>query len=119
MVSLTATLFKSIMHDSSIQDATAENIIDYAISEITLHSGEDMAVMSGTAGSKTVSLTTQQYGAVMEAGRAIYQSCYKGVESSGVGGVTVTDPDVQSNPVVQAAIRRAARRLATFDVDYG
>jgi len=119
MVSLTATLFKSIHHDTSIDDDDAENIIDLAISEITLHSGEDLPVMSGTAGSKTVSLTTQQYAAVMEVARAIYNSDYKGIETTAVGGMSVSNPDLKSNPMVQAAIVRAARRLAEFEVSYG
>jgi len=119
MVSLTATLFKAIINDADISPTNAEYLIDLAISEITLHSGEDLPTMSGTAGSKTVSLTTQQYGAVMEAARAIYYSFYKGVETTTVGGMTVSTPDLQSNPMVQAAIVKAARRLAEFDVSHG
>ena len=119
MVSVTASLVKDILNASGITDTKMEYLIDLAIGKICLHSGEDMATMSGTAGSKTVSLTNQQYGAVMEALRAIYYSFYKGVESSTVGGLVVSTPDLQSNPAVQATIRKAARRLAEFDVDYG
>lgn len=119
MVSLTADLFKAVINDSNISDTNAEYLIDLAISEINLHSGEDLPAMGGTAGSKTVSLTSQQYAAVMEAARAIYYSFFKGIESSTVGGITVSTPDLQSNPRVQAAIEKAARRLAEFDVDYG
>jgi len=119
MVSLTATLFKALINDSDISDTNAEYIIDLAISEINLHSDADLALMSGTAGSKTVSLESKEYASVMEAARAIYQSFYKGVETSTVGGMTITSPDLQSNPVVQATIEKAARRLAELDVDYG
>jgi len=119
MVSVTATLVKAILNASGITDTKMEYLIDLAIGEISLHSGEDLPTMSGTAGSKTVSLTNQQYGAVMEALRAIYYSFYKGVETTGVGGMTVSTPDLQSNPMVQAAIVRAARRLAEFEVSHG
>jgi hypothetical protein len=119
MVSLTATLFKVVIHDSVLNSTTAEYIIDLAISEINLRSDVDLSLMSGTAGSKTVSLESKEYAAVMEAARAIYYGFYKGIENSSVGGIAVNSPDLKSNPNVDAQIERAARRLAELDVSYG
>jgi len=117
MVSLTATLFKALMHDTSIADATVEYIIDAAISKINLYSHADLSLMSGaTAGSKTVNLESEEYAAVLTAARAIYYSFYKGVETSTVGGLTVSSPDLESNPVVLAEIKKAARQIAELDV---
>lgn len=121
MVSLTATLMKSVMNltDSDISDTNAENLIDFAISQINVYSDADLSLMTGTAGTKTVSLESREYGVVMNALRAIYYSCYRGVETSTVGGMTVSTPDLMSNPNVLATIKEAARQLAEFDVSYG
>jgi len=116
MVSLTATLFKALMHDTSIADATAEYIIDVAISNINLYSHADLSLMSGTSPNKTVNLESEEYAAVLKAARAVYYSFYKGVESSTVGGLTVSSPDLESNPVVLAEIKKAARQIAELDV---
>ena len=119
MVALTATLFKTIIADTSLTAATAEDIIDLAISNINLFSDADLPVMGGAAGGKTVSLETREYAAVMHAARAIYYGFFKGLEASSIGGLTVTSPDLMSNPAVLDAIREAARRLAEFHVSYG
>jgi len=120
MVALTATLFKAIVQDDEIDADDAEYLIDLAISQISLHSGQDLPTMGGTAGSKTVSLESKEYAAVMDALRAIYQSFYKGIETATPGGgLAITSADLKSNPAVQSAIERAARRLAEFDVGYG
>jgi len=117
MVSLTATLFKGLMKDTSIPDATAENIIDAAISRINLYSHADLSLMSGTAGSKTVNLESEEYAAVLTAARAIYYGFYKGITTATAGGAaTVSSPDLESNPVVLAEIKAAARQIAELDV---
>ena len=119
MVSLTATLFKAIINDAVITDANAEYIIDLAISEINLHSDAGLGLMTGTGGSKTVSLESKEYAAVMEVARAIYYGFYKKLETESVGGITISSPDLKSNPSVQHAIKEAARQLAEFDVSRG
>ena len=119
MVDLTATLFKSVINDAGIDAETAENIIDLAICEISLRANVDLSLMGGTAGDKTVSLEQREYAVVMEAARAIYYGFYKGLETSTVGGMTVSSPDLKSNMVVDARIEKAARRLAELDVSRG
>jgi len=117
MVSLTATLFKALVHDTSIADATVEYIIDVAISNINLYSKADLSLMSGTSPNKTVNLESEEYAAVLKAARAVYYGFYKGVETATAGGAaTVSNPDLESNPVVLREIKEAARQLAELDV---
>ena len=116
---LTATIFTAIINDADLSATIAEYIIDYAITKINRISREDLPTMSGTAGSKTVSLTTQQYSAVLDVAEVIYNDVYKGRETTTVQGLSVGRPNLEGNPTVQAAIEKAARQLAEFDVDYG
>jgi len=117
MVSLTATLFKALINDSEINDANAEYIIDAAISKINLYSHADLSLMSGTSPNKTVSLESEEYAAVLTAARSIYYGFYKGVEMANLpGGIIARNPDLESNPVVLAEIKKAARQIAELDV---
>jgi len=116
MVSLTATLFKALIQDTNLSDTNAEYIIDFAISQINLYSHADLSLMSGTAGSKTVNFESEEYAAVLTAARAVYYGFYKRLETSTVGGLTVSSPDLESNPVVLAEIKEAARQIAELDV---
>jgi len=119
MVSLTATLFKGIVNDVTIANEDAEKLIDLAISQINLYSKADLPLSSGTSGSKSVSLESEEYAAVFDALRAIYYGCYKGIQTTSVAGMTVTSADLMSNPAVIEKIKEAARRIAEFDVSYG
>ena len=117
MVSLTATLFKALIQDTNLSDTNAEYIIDFAISQINLYSHADLSLMSGTAGSKTVNFESEEYAAVLTAARAVYYGFYKRLETATAGGaVTVSSPDLESNPVVLAEIKEAARQIAELDV---
>jgi len=105
--------------DSDITDATMETVIDQAIDELNLEGNLDLPNMGGTAGSKTVSLESRERGAIQRVARAIYYSFYKGIETSSVANLTVSSPDLVSDPNVQRAVREAARRLVEIEVDYG
>lgn len=120
MVSLTATLFKALINDSSISDANVEYIIDLAISKINLYSRAELSLMSGTSPNKTVSLESEEYAAVLTAARSIYYGFYKGITAATAGGaVTVSSPDLESNLTVLNEIKDAARQLAELDVGRG
>lgn len=121
MVSISASDWKAIMHltDNEISNTNAEKIIDYAIDQLNLYGDVDLSNMSGTAGSKTVGLESREKAAVFNVARTIYYSCYKGVETTTVGGITVSSPDPMSNPTVLASIKENARLLAEIDVSYG
>ena len=121
MASLTAATFKSLMHltNAAISDTNMEYVIDQAINELNLEGNLDLPNMSGTAGSKTVSLESREAGAVQRVARVIYASFYKKPGSAGLGGMTVSSPDLASIPAVQQVIKEAASHLKEIDVGYG
>jgi hypothetical protein len=120
MVSLTAADLDAIMNlAGAVSDENLERIIDLAIDCINLYSNADLPNMSGTAGNKTVGLDSNQKAAVFIAARAIYYSFYKGIESSTIGGLSVSTPDLMSNATVLEAVKEAARRLTDLEVSYG
>jgi len=120
MVSISASDLDSILHLSGgVINQDLEAIIDLSIDLINLYSDVDISNMTGIAGSKTVNLESKQKAAVFIAARAIYYSFYKGIETGSVGGLVVSSTDVLSNPSVQRAIEKAARRLTELEVDVG
>jgi len=119
MPSLTASNIDTLFNlNGQISDTIIETWIDYAIDKINGY-GPELPNMSGTAGSKTVSLESKERGVVLDVVRTIYYSCYKGVASSTVGGLQVSTPDLMSNQTVLDAIKEAARMLNEIDVSYG
>jgi len=120
MVSVTASTLDGLLHLSGgVDNQDLEAIIDLAIDMINLHSDADISNMTGTAGSKTVNLESREKAAVFIAARAIYYDFYKGVETASVGGLVMSSTDVMSNPSVQRAIEKAARKLTELEVDVG
>lgn len=125
MVSCTYATFHSPLN-LSISDISAidtENLIDTAIRELDLLLNEDNQIhtMTGTAGTKTITLTDRQLGAVMRVFRPMYASIFKNAENKSPGISVVTDSslgDLMSNPVVLAAIREAAAALMESEVDW-
>lgn len=55
--------------------ATCEEIIDHAVNLLNAY-GADLPNMTGTAGSKTLSVESREKGAVMEVACAVYNSKY-------------------------------------------
>jgi len=121
MVSVTASEFKSVknLSDDDITNINAEKLIDLAIDLLNLFGHVDLPNMSGTAGSKTVSLESNEKGAVFLVARQIYYGFYKDIETVGVGGLSVTLNDVLGNATIIDSIKEAARQLSEFDVGYG
>lgn len=99
MVDITYSTLHTLLHLSTeVTAATTEAIIDQAINLLNLHSNVTIANMSGVAGSKTVSVTSKQAGAIMEVAKAIYYRSYLSQLSSATGGMTgspagIDDPD--------------------------
>ena len=120
MPNMTAADLDAILNlAGQVSDTNLEKIIDLAVDCLNLYGNIDLSNMSGTAGAKTVSLESREKGAVFIVARAIYYSFYKGVESSTVGGLAVSTPDLMSNQTVLAAVKEAARLLSEIDVGYG
>lgn len=95
------------MNLPNMSNEDAEYIIDQAINWLNRY-GTSLSNMSGTAGSKTVSLTSQEEGVVFETARLVYYAFYKGVENVVVQGQTVSTPDIMSNPTVLRQIKEGA-----------
>jgi len=120
MVSLTASDIDTLLNLSGSPSATViETWIDQAINLLNLYGKLDMSNMNGTTGSKTVSLESEECGAVQEICRIIYYDYYKGLDAAVVQGMTVSSPALMSNPTVKHAIVEMARQLAELDVSRG
>ena len=95
MVSVTASTFKDLINNTTITDSATEKIIDQAADSLNMYLEEDNQIsnMSGTAGTKTVSVTSAQRGALMNMAREVYSVLYKnpsGMTSSNLGPAGVS-----------------------------
>lgn len=101
---------------SDISAVNTEKLLDLAVDCLNLYGQLDMSNMAGTAGSKTLNITSQQKAAIMLVARTIYYSFYGGLTSSSISSLSVTKPpDLLSNPVIQDSVREAARLLQESD----
>ncbi len=111
---INAALLKSHVHDSTISNSDAENIIDQAINELILY-GADLSNLSGTSESKFNYYTSNQAGAIMSVARVVYSASYRtsGASSSSrsIGSMAKSDSLSGSG---QADISNAAMIAARF-----
>ena len=103
-------------------DVTAENaekILDLAINCLNLFGSLDpeLSVMSGAAGSKTVTLSGREQAAVFMVARAIFYGFYKELDVSNVGGVNMTTNDLMKDPGTIQLIKDAAALLQKTNKD--
>lgn len=120
MVSITASTLDTLLNlNSGVTNATLEEIIDTAIDLLNLYGRADLPNMGGTSGSKTVSLESNEAGAVKLVARAIYYGFYKGLENVTVSGLSVTTNDLLGNSEVMKSVKEAARLLSELEVDTG
>ena len=112
MVSVTADTFKDLMNKPSLGSEAVEKILDMAVNCLNLYGQLDMSNMAGTAGSKTLNLTSRQNAALLIVARAIYYGFYVGLSSAAIAGQSVTNPsDLMANSGVSESLREAARLL--------
>lgn len=115
MPSVSYSDFQSVMNldpDIDVSAANTENLLDYAIDLLNVYGNLSISNMSGAAGSKTVTLTSKQRGAVFMVARALYYSDYRSQIISSVGGVSITPMSITENPMWERFLSRAARQLA-------
>lgn len=110
MASVTASDWRNVMNLTSLSDTNAEYILDQAIDELNIY-GANLDNMAGGAGSKTVTLTSKQRGAVFAVARMIYESYYKGLSNVNVGSMALTKPDLMSNPALLKRIEQIGHKL--------
>lgn len=113
MVAVTYQSVHDLMNLST-SDITAietEVLIDLAIDMMNLLADASITNMAGVAGAKTLTLTSRENAAVMIVTRALYYSFFKDIETSAVGGVSVSPTDVLANPTAVQLIKLAAKKL--------
>ena len=94
-----------------ITAANTENLLDLSIDLLVLYSGDSISNMSGDAGSKTVTLTQAQRGAVFLVARQLYYSFYEDITPASAGPLGINPTDVLANPTMERLLRLASRRL--------
>jgi hypothetical protein len=114
------TKFKNVLNqsDTELSDADAEDIFDYAMDFLNIY-GAGITKMSGSAGSKTVTLTSSQEAAVSFLGRAIFASYYKNASNSNanVAPLSVSYTDLMSNQTFLSTAKNLAGQLRTRSFD--
>jgi hypothetical protein len=108
------TELKTIFNKTDLEDATVETLVNAVIDEITLN-GYSIAIMTGTAGSKTfpTTLTSPERAAIRRIFRTIYASWYRNAANGtpSVGNVNTQYSDLLSNPTVLGMIKETAKNL--------
>ena len=117
MVSITADIAQAMLNlsDSDITNTNMEYLIDQAVNRLNTY-GSELPNMTGSVGSKTLSVESREAGAIYEVARLIYYGYYKGQDSTAISSLSVTSPNMLSNPVVEGQIERLARQLSEMDV---
>jgi hypothetical protein len=118
MVSVTYADLHALLHITvaDISAINTEKILDLAIDCLNLYGQLDMSNMAGTAGSKTLNVTSQEKAAIFLVARTIYYSFYIGLTSANINSLGVTNPpDLLSNSIIQESVREAARLLQESD----
>lgn len=104
-----------------ISAINAELVIDLAINCLNLF-GASLSNMTGTAGSKTVTLEPAEHAAISLVARAIYYSFHKSLVTVGVGGLSLSTSDLLKDPATLQLIKDCALQLkagAGSDEDSG
>ena len=111
MVSVTYTTFHDLMNLTTtlISAADTEALIDQAIDMMNLYFGTSLSNMTGSAGSKTVTLAQEDKAAVMTITRTLYLTFYLPQQNASLGGVSSTPAEVFTNPNVQAMLKIIGR----------
>jgi len=110
-----AASFSGPLNDSSISATNMENIVNIAINVLNMLGAATITNMNGgAAGSKTVTLTSKQAGAVFFTVRQIYDGFWKPRGTTVTQGRSITIADVLANPTIVETIRLAAQRLSSI-----
>jgi len=120
MGTITAATMKTILNktDADASDTDFELIMDAAIDLLNLF-GAEISNMSGTAGSKTVSVESNEKGALILVTREVWYGIRQGPEQVGVGNLTVTLGNILGNPTTMRNIEVVAARLKEIEVGTG
>ena len=120
MVSVSASDLDTILNLSGqVSDENLEAILDLAIDSLNIF-GATLTNMTGTAGTKTVDLTSQQRGAVLIIAREIYTKFWKSAgTATTTGGFTVTIGDILNDNYLVALLEKLGKKLAMSSTNVG
>jgi hypothetical protein len=119
MVSVTYSTFTTLYDvDTSASDFSAaeiESIIDHAINMLNLLGKDHYTIknMSGTSGSKTVTLKSHQNGAVMHVAWLVYKG--RNPETASIGSLSLAPSTVLTNPVAMQTVNDYVTSLIAFE----
>jgi hypothetical protein len=109
------TLYDVNTAASDFSATEIEAIIDHAINLLNLKGMDHYTIsnMSGTAGSKSVSLQSHQSGAVMFVAWLIYKG--RKPESSSIGSLSYSPSTVLTDPVAMQTVDDYVKSLISFE----
>lgn len=135
MATLTADDLDTLLDlQSSVDNEILEAIIDQAIGMLNrCESSLDLPSLSGTAGSKSVSLEQKEKSAILEASQHVYANMYRAPtsgssggsqsQSVSIGGISKSTSSATTtstaNEAVMASIKEIAHDLVEMDVSRG
>jgi hypothetical protein len=113
MVTVNAASLTGPMGLSSAQlsAANAEIIIDLAVDCLNLF-GAEIANMSGTAGTKTLTATSAEKGGIILVARAIYDNFYRNLDNISIASLSISTPNVLGNENVLKIVQMVVPHLA-------
>ena len=120
MVTITCDSLTTLVQDTTIADANAEEIIDQAINILNTY-GADITNMTGTAGSKTWNGESKEKGAILSLAMEIYQY-YKtsgsSSESSSISGLSYSVSSATGGSLgrIHEVAKSLAEQLKEMDV---
>lgn len=119
MPEITGQILGNILNDPNLSGPVAEQILDFSIDLLNLR-GCDLSNMSGDEGSKTLTVTSRERGAIFFVAHAIYPSLTRGGSgpSGSYGPLNLTVKDLLSDPTILAAVDQAAEKLKQVDTDW-
>lgn len=114
------TEFKNIINNSTITDATVENLFDLIANTYNIF-GNTVPNMAGTAGGKTVTYTSAEKGAVFQGARVVFVSFYMNAENKptqAIGAISEGNVDLMSNTTVWGMLKDIAAELKAQSSTY-
>jgi len=118
MVDITYTSLTTLVNDTGLAAATAEQIIDQAINKLVTNRAT-VANLTGAAGAKTGTYSQATAGAILELAVAIYAQTYKSsgaqTKSYGMGPLQISQSTSSGGGA--AALQQLAKELANELID--
>lgn len=119
MPTITAAEFRSVMNlPSSLSAQSLEYLLDLAIDALNFLGG-DYSNLSGSAGTKSLTVESNKRFGVFAAARAIYYSFFKDITTRSIGDISVTPTDLIANPEVLKVLQMAASKSVDINVRRG